>query len=225
MPAASPRSMRGWSRCSTRNGLPSTFNGMPSEIADAVPFADDRAPRAYDRDSRRRGCARRWPRCCPVVRAFPRRLRRQGAARSISGGAASTSPSPASPAGTAPPHPGGIPGLPDRITREAYSHEVSSAGFWAGGVARRPSRSSTATPIPNPHGFRDGDDRRTAQFDETLGEFISALRRRPRVAATRTPCSPTSSSRPTTPPPTSRIGTAPRSGARRRSRPRLATNG
>ncbi len=31
----------------------------------------------------------------------------------------------------APPHPGGLPGLPDRITREAYSHEVSSAGFWA----------------------------------------------------------------------------------------------
>ena len=36
----------------------------------------------------------------------------------------------------APPHPGGVPGLPDRITREAYSHEVSSAGFWPGGVDR-----------------------------------------------------------------------------------------
>ena len=34
----------------------------------------------------------------------------------------------------APQHPGGIPGLPDRITREAYSHEESSAGFWPGGV-------------------------------------------------------------------------------------------
>jgi hypothetical protein len=33
----------------------------------------------------------------------------------------------------APLHPGGIPHLPDRITREAYSHEVSSAGFWPGG--------------------------------------------------------------------------------------------
>ena len=33
----------------------------------------------------------------------------------------------------APPHPGGMPGLPDWITREAYSHEVSSAGFWPGG--------------------------------------------------------------------------------------------
>src|SRR3546814_2869908 len=32
----------------------------------------------------------------------------------------------------APLHPGGVPGLPDRVTREAYSHEVSSAGFWPG---------------------------------------------------------------------------------------------
>ena len=36
---------------------------------------------------------------------------------------------------TAPPHPGGIPNLPDAVTREAYSHEVSSAGFWPGGGA------------------------------------------------------------------------------------------
>jgi hypothetical protein len=34
---------------------------------------------------------------------------------------------------TAPLHPGGIPALPDAVTREAYSHEVSSAGFWPGG--------------------------------------------------------------------------------------------
>src|SRR2546423_14678920 len=33
----------------------------------------------------------------------------------------------------APQHPGGVPGLPDRITREAYSREVASGGFWAGG--------------------------------------------------------------------------------------------
>jgi len=33
----------------------------------------------------------------------------------------------------APPHPGGIPHLPDAVVREAYSHEVSSAGFWPGG--------------------------------------------------------------------------------------------
>ena len=37
----------------------------------------------------------------------------------------------------APEHPGGVPNLPDRVTREAYSHEVSSCGFWPGGGAVR----------------------------------------------------------------------------------------
>ena len=93
-------------------------------------------PRAYDRDSadaaaRRagRGSCRSSSGSAPASRARP--------ARSISSGAASTLPSPAFRAATAPQHPGGIPGLPDRITREAYSHEVSSAGFWPGGVDRR----------------------------------------------------------------------------------------
>src|SRR5262249_10177362 len=35
----------------------------------------------------------------------------------------------------APPHPGGIPHLPDMVTREAYSQEVSSVGFWPGSAA------------------------------------------------------------------------------------------
>ncbi|MDO8250228.1 MAG: DUF5996 family protein [Rhodoferax sp.] len=33
----------------------------------------------------------------------------------------------------APEHPGGVPHCPDWVTREAYSHEVSSCGFWPGG--------------------------------------------------------------------------------------------
>jgi hypothetical protein len=70
----------------------------------------------------------------------------------------------------APRHPGGIPGLPDRITREAYSHEVSSAGFWAGGILPvEPFFYSYA--YPEPAGFRDA---RVAhgRFDETFGEFV-----------------------------------------------------
>jgi len=52
----------------------------------------------------------------------------------------------------APEHPGGIPNLPDRITREAYSHEVSSAGFWAGGgPVAYPAFYSYA--YPEPAGF------------------------------------------------------------------------
>ena len=72
---------------------------------------------------------------------------------------------------TSPSRLGGAPGLPDRITREAYSHEVSSAGFWPGGVvAAEPIFYSYA--YPEPKGFREAPvvpD--AAKFDTTLGEF------------------------------------------------------
>src|SRR3546814_5779292 len=45
----------------------------------------------------------------------------------------------------APLHPGGVPGLPDRVTREAYSHEVSSAGFWPGSDGFPQARSEEHT--------------------------------------------------------------------------------
>jgi hypothetical protein len=51
----------------------------------------------------------------------------------------------------APPHPGGIPSLPDWVTREAYSHECSSAGFWpgnGGGPVREPAFYAYAYPEP-----------------------------------------------------------------------------
>lgn len=43
----------------------------------------------------------------------------------------------------APPHPGGMPNFADEVAREAYSHEVTSLGFW--GTPRIPTRSSTRT--------------------------------------------------------------------------------
>jgi hypothetical protein len=52
----------------------------------------------------------------------------------------------------APLHPGGIPGLPDAITREAYSHEVSSAGFWPGNDAY-PQAAFYSYAYPAPEGF------------------------------------------------------------------------
>jgi hypothetical protein len=71
----------------------------------------------------------------------------------------------------APLHPGGVPGLPDEITREAYSHEVSSAGFWPGNeVFPRAAYYSYA--YPEPKGFRDRPVTPGAYFDTTLGEFI-----------------------------------------------------
>jgi hypothetical protein len=72
---------------------------------------------------------------------------------------------------SAPPHPGGVPGLPDAITREAYSHEVSSAGFWPGSDAY-PQAAFYAYAYPEPPGFRDAAVTPGASYDATFGEFI-----------------------------------------------------
>jgi Family of unknown function (DUF5996) len=71
----------------------------------------------------------------------------------------------------APLHPGGIPGLPDAVTREAYSHEVSSAGFWPGSDAF-PAAAFYSYAYPEPIGFRERAVTPGAYFDEKLGEFI-----------------------------------------------------
>ena len=57
----------------------------------------------------------------------------------------------------APPHPGGIPHLPDAVTREAYSQEVSSAGFWPGNAAM-PTPIFYSYAYPEPDGFRGGEN-------------------------------------------------------------------
>ena len=71
----------------------------------------------------------------------------------------------------APRHPGGVPALPDAVTREAYSHEVSSSGFWPGNDAF-PQAAFYSYAYPEPAGFRDRTVTRAAHFDGSLGEFI-----------------------------------------------------
>ena len=72
----------------------------------------------------------------------------------------------------APQHPGGVPHLSDDVAREAYSHEVSSAGFWPGsGAIDYPAFYCYA--YPEPAGFRTTKVRPDAAFfSEALGEFI-----------------------------------------------------
>ena len=71
----------------------------------------------------------------------------------------------------APRHPGGVPGLPDAVAREAYSHEVSSAGFWPGNDAF-PRAAFYSYAYPEPAGFREWPVPPGAHFDAALGEFI-----------------------------------------------------
>jgi len=72
----------------------------------------------------------------------------------------------------APEHPGGVPHCPDWVTREAYSHEVSSCGFWPGSE-QAPYPLFYAYAYPQPPGFRDAIVLpKEAHFDAGLGEFI-----------------------------------------------------
>ena len=72
----------------------------------------------------------------------------------------------------APLHPGGVPHLPDAVAREAYSHEVSSAGFWPGG-GPIDYAAYYAYAYPAPEGFAAAPVRPAeAFFSKELGEFI-----------------------------------------------------
>ena len=71
----------------------------------------------------------------------------------------------------APLHPGGVPGLPDAVTREAYSHQVSSAGFWPGNDAF-PCAAFYSYAYPEPPGFRNAALPAGARFDAQLQEYI-----------------------------------------------------
>ena len=71
----------------------------------------------------------------------------------------------------APEHPGGVPHLPDRVAREAYSHEVSSCGFWPGNEML-PEAAFYAYAYPEPEGFKDAAIAVPGYYHPDLREFI-----------------------------------------------------
>lgn len=72
----------------------------------------------------------------------------------------------------APQHPGGVPHLPDAVTREAYSHEVSSLGFWPGNEMM-PEPVFYSYAYPAPEGFPDAKVKPTAAvYNGQLREFL-----------------------------------------------------
>jgi hypothetical protein len=151
-----------------RNGLPSSFTAMPSEIEDAVPFDSDRLTRDYSRDSAER-LREALAAILPVFEHFRAGFCGKASPVHFWWGAFDLAASRFS-GRPAPRHPSGLPGLPDRVTREAYSHEVSSAGFWAGGAtAAEPFFYSYI--YPEPPGFRAATIAH-GRFDETFGEFV-----------------------------------------------------
>jgi hypothetical protein len=72
----------------------------------------------------------------------------------------------------APEHPGGIPHLPDAVTREAYSHEVSSLGFWPGNEMM-PEPIFYSYAYPAPRGFAEAKvEPAFASYNSQLKEFV-----------------------------------------------------
>src|SRR6266436_519571 len=151
-------------------GLPVKIDIMPNEIPNPIPFDRDEQHRAYDPEYANRF----WRVLVQADRVFKKfRGRFVGkcspvhffwgapdlAVTRFSGRRASE-------------HPGGVPNLPDSVAREAYSHEVSSCGFWPGGGAiAYPTFYSYA--YPEPGGFAAVPIKPSeAFFSKELGEFI-----------------------------------------------------
>jgi hypothetical protein len=151
-------------------GVTTSFDGMPSEMPGAVPFAEDREPRPYDAEAARRF----WRALIQAQRVFGRfRTGFLGKASPIhffwgSFDLASTRFSGRS----APRHPGGLPGLPDAVTCEAYSHEEASVGFWPGSDAY-PHAAFYAYAYPAPAGYAEARvEPAEAFYNAEMGEFL-----------------------------------------------------
>jgi hypothetical protein len=133
-----------------RLDLPVRIDRTPNELPEAVRFDRDDRPRAYDPEY----AGRFWRvlvQADRVLGHFRARFIGKCSPVHFFWGAPDLAVTRFS-GRRAPEHPGGIPNLPDRITREAYSHEVSSAGFWPGG-GPVPHAAFYAYAYPEPPGF------------------------------------------------------------------------
>jgi hypothetical protein len=151
-------------------GIPARITDMPCEIPDAVPFSRDRVHGAYDADYARRF----WHVLVQVDRVLKQfRTGFIGKASPVHFFWGSFDMAVTRFSGRrAPPHPGGAPGVSDAVMRDAYSHEVSSAGFWPGGGGIDHAAFYSYA-YPEPEGFRTAALRpAAAAFNTALGEFL-----------------------------------------------------
>jgi hypothetical protein len=133
-------------------GLPVVIHGRPNEVEDDTPFAEDHAHAAYDADYAHRHW-RALVQADRVLQGFRAGFLGKASPVHFFWGSFDLAASRFS-GREAPAHPGGIPNLPDWVAREAYSHEVSSAGFWAGG-GPHPYPLFYSYAYPEPTGFAE----------------------------------------------------------------------
>jgi hypothetical protein len=154
-------------------GLPVKIHGTPCEIAEAIPFREDETHASYDADQVNRFW-RALLQADRVLKAFRAGFLGKASPVHFFWGSFDLAVTRFS-GRDAPPHPGGFPNLPDWVAREAYSHEVSSAGFWPGSGFGEAAFYSYAYPAPP--AFSDSPVApEDARWDSALGEFILPYR-------------------------------------------------
>jgi hypothetical protein len=143
---------------------------QPNEVPDPIRFDQDEVHRAYDREN----VSRYWRvlvQIDRVLKEFRSRFIGKCSPVHLFWGALDLAVTRFS-GRSAPRHPGGIPHLPDWVTREAYSHEVSSCGFWPGSAAI-PYPAFYSYAYPEPAGFSAVPVKPEAAFySADLREFI-----------------------------------------------------
>jgi len=151
-------------------GLPVHIQATPNEVDPAIPFARDREHATYVPEHANR-CWRILVQADRVLKTFRAGFIGKCSPVHFFWGAFDLAVTRFS-GRPAPMHPGGVPHFPDWVAREAYSHEVSSCGFWPGGGAvTEPAFYAYA--YPEPAGFRNAAVRpSSAFFSKELGEFI-----------------------------------------------------
>jgi hypothetical protein len=151
-------------------GLDIRIRTMPSEIPDCIPFEQDRVHAAYDPEQVNRFW-RALVQADRVLRVFRSRFSGKASPVHFFWGGFDLAVTRFS-GRPAPPHPGGVPNLPDWVAREAYSHEVSSCGFWPGGEAL-PEPVFYSYAYPEPQGFKQATPGPAgAHYHSGLGEFV-----------------------------------------------------
>jgi hypothetical protein len=141
----------------------------PAEIADGIPFDRDETHKTYDGEYAERFW-RALLQADRIFKIFRSRFVGKSSPVHFFWGAPDLAVTRFS-GRTAPPHPGGFPNMADWVTREAYSHEVSSAGFWPGGFGNEALFYSDA--YPEAEGFRDAPvSPPGARYDAQLREFV-----------------------------------------------------
>ena len=151
-------------------GIDAVIDEMPNELPDPVRFSHDNAHASYDGDAVRR-FFRILSSTDRVFKQFRTAFLGKASPVHFFWGSFDLAVTRFS-GRRAPRHPGGVPHLADAVAAEAYSHEVSSAGFWPGsGAIDYPAFYSYA--YPEPSGFRATKVKPDAAFfHETMGEFI-----------------------------------------------------